>query len=226
MNSAHVFTLSVTLAATACGGSGDQAGSGPWLPWQTGNSWTYQVTDNTKSGPTVQSKVVTVGAPEALGGTGPSAATVAQKVTSVTPPNGPSVVWQADRDGLNVRYRDQNIDVATGAVSEQNDWSPYRVYFDGSTEHTQRGVTWVVAYDEVKAKAGKAPVPSHQEERWTVLSEDEAVTVPAGTFRALVVQKTSADSVKTYWFVRGIGKVKESGGQIEELVTYQVVPAP
>jgi hypothetical protein len=50
------------------------------------------------------------------------------------------------------------------------------------------------------------------------------VTVPAGTFHALILQKAGSSVAKTYWFVRGVGKVKETGGQTEELVEYHVVP--
>jgi hypothetical protein len=52
------------------------------------------------------------------------------------------------------------------------------------------------------------------------------VTVPAGTFTAVYLQKVSATggSAKTYWYVPGVGKVKESGGQLEELVSYSLVP--
>ncbi|EAU62156.1 hypothetical protein [Stigmatella aurantiaca] len=48
--------------------------------------------------------------------------------------------------------------------------------------------------------------------------------MPAGTFQAVVLQKAGGGTAKTYWFVRGIGKVKEEGGQTEELVRYEVLP--
>ena len=60
-------------------------------------------------------------------------------------------------------------------------------------------------------------------ERWTVDSVDEVVEVPAGKFHAIVLQKAGGDTLKTYWFVPGIGKVKETGGQTEALVSYSVV---
>ena len=33
---------------------------------------------------------------------------------------------------------------------------------------------------------------------------------------------SSQGSVKTYWFVENVGKVKEDGGQLEELESYEV----
>jgi hypothetical protein len=43
--------------------------------------------------------------------------------------------------------------------------------------------------------------------------------VPAGTFDAIVLRKVGG-SEKRYWYVRGVGKVKETGGQVEELVSW------
>jgi hypothetical protein len=55
---------------------------------------------------------------------------------------------------------------------------------------------------------------------------NETVTVPAGTFNnALKVQRErpdKEDSARTYWLVPGIGKVKEDGERLEELVSYDV----
>jgi hypothetical protein len=51
------------------------------------------------------------------------------------------------------------------------------------------------------------------------------VTVPAGTFTAIYLQKASGGgTTKTYWYVPGVGKVKEDGGQLEELVSHELVP--
>lgn len=223
-------TLALACGLAACGGDSPgatttdagemvQNTSGPYLPWAVGNSWTYRITDETKNGVMTAMKIVTVGAAEPVGGTGANAATVANKVTSTTIPGDQTTVWQAPIGDMSVRYRDQSA-TATGEVSEENTWSPYRVYFDGSADHVKRGASWPVSFEETKTKTGKTPVTSTQLERWTVVATDEVVSVPAGAFRALVVQKTGGASVKTYWYVRGVGKVKESGGQTEELVTY------
>ena len=36
--------------------------------------------------------------------------------------------------------------------------------------------------------------------------------------------KAGGSNLKTYWYVPGVGKVKETGGQTEELVSYEVAP--
>ena len=39
---------------------------------------------------------------------------------------------------------------------------------------------------------------------------------------ATVFQKAGGDSVKTYWYAPGVGKIKEAGSQTEELVSFEV----
>ena len=41
---------------------------------------------------------------------------------------------------------------------------------------------------------------------------------------AVVLKRTGAQNEKVYFFVPGVGKVKEVGGQSEELVSYVVDP--
>jgi len=60
---------------------------------------------------------------------------------------------------------------------------------------------------------------------WTVEAVNEMVTVPAGTFSCLRVHSVDAglggyDS--TFWFARNIGKVKESGTEVRELLGYLI----
>jgi hypothetical protein len=50
--------------------------------------------------------------------------------------------------------------------------------------------------------------------------------VPAGTFKAIRLHRTgtaAGASDKLYWFVRGVGKIKETGGsRSEELQSYSI----
>ncbi len=63
------------------------------------------------------------------------------------------------------------------------------------------------------------------EERWTVTAERQPVTVQGRSYEVMIVTKMSTTSTKTYWWARGIGKVKEIGdNQTEELMSYQVAP--
>jgi hypothetical protein len=60
------------------------------------------------------------------------------------------------------------------------------------------------------------------------MAVDEPVTVPAGTFNCLRVRRRASQqdgSDKTYWFAKGVGKVKEVGGQTEELTSVTIPEA-
>jgi hypothetical protein len=65
-------------------------------------------------------------------------------------------------------------------------------------------------------------------DNWRVDGVDEPVTVPYGTFLSLHVSRTDPTdgSIKSFWFVRGVGKVKETNnsGHLEELSARS--PAP
>jgi hypothetical protein len=38
----------------------------------------------------------------------------------------------------------------------------------------------------------------------------------------VVLQKVGGSTPKTYYYARGVGKLKETGGQTEELVDYEL----
>lgn len=200
----------------------ESAPTGSYLPWKEGNTWTYRVTNNGE----VSTKVVTIGAEEKVGGTGPHADDMAFRVVTKKGASDQTVSWQVFEDERVLRYREQSFHETTGELEQDEFWAPYKLHFDGTDEHTAAEATWLEAYEETKiaASGNKPDETSTQHDRWIVDSPSEKVTVPAGTFDAVVVQKAGGSDVKTYWYVRGIGKVKESGGQTEELVSYEVQP--
>jgi hypothetical protein len=202
------------------GGADVLAGVGPLLPWKAGNTWTFRVTE----GGQTSTKVTTVGPEEPVGGSGPNAGLLANRVTTRKGLNDTTSSWQSQVGALIVRYREQAFHAATGALELEEHWSPHKLHLDGSAEHTAAGATWLELYEETKMSPASSPVTTTARDRWTVVSQDEPVSVPAGTFRAVVLQKAGSSTAKTYWYVRGIGKVKETGGQTEELVSYEVQP--
>jgi hypothetical protein len=192
---------------------------GSYLPWQEGNSWTYRVTE---AGVT-SSKVTTVGAAETVGGTGPNADLEAFRVeTSKADGMDLTVSWQSKVGARVLRYREQAFSASTGMLAQEEHWDPYKIHFDGSTEHTVADATWLEEYQETKLPVGGAPQTATARDRWTVIAVDEEVTVPAGTFSALVLTKAGGTVLKTYYYARGVGKVKEEGSQTEELESYEV----
>jgi len=225
-------SLLLLLALSACGGEepgkspgagGAPGASGPLLPWAVGNSWTYRVTEDG----TVGTKTSVIGEQEPVGGEGPNAELTAFKVTtSKKSGTDRTESWQApdpDHDRV-LRYRERSFSASSGELELEEYWDPGKLHIDWSAEHLEEGSSWLEEYSETKLPVGDTPSTSTRRDLWKVLSLAESVTVPAGTFDAVVFQKVGSDTLKTYWYVPGLGKVKETGGQTEELSTYELSP--
>lgn len=194
--------------------------SGPLLPWKEGNTWTYQVTEDGEE----STKIVTVGAEEEVGGSGPHATDRANKVVTKKGQSDQTVSWQTVESERVVRYREQSFSEKTGALTEEEHWEPHKLHVDMSAANTKEGASWVESYAETKLPVDGEPSTETERDVWSVDAVDQVVTVPAGTFRAIVLQKAGSGGLKTYWYVPGVGKVKETGGQTELLVSYEVQP--
>lgn len=209
------------------GGAGPQSGE-PLLPWAVGNKWTYQVT---KAG-VVSLKTTTIGEAEPVGGEGPNAEMMAFHVTTAKGDdlNDHTESWQApsdDEPARIVRFREQSFDVTSGNLELDETWDPPKLHIDGTAAHTVAGASWLESYAETKLAVGLTPSTHDVRERWTVIADDETVEVPAGTFQNVIhFQKVGGSSTKNYWYVRGVGKLKETGSQTEELTEYELEAAP
>ena len=217
----------VLCAFAACGDNADPGDgepvdvTGELLPFKAGNSWTYQVTEDGET----SSKVTTIGAEELVGGTGPHQDARAYKVVTKKGAADMTVSWQASVEGRIVRYREQSFHASTGALELEEHWDPAKLHIDDSPAHRAAGSDWLEEYKETKTDPINGTVETTTErDHWYVDSVDESISVPAGTFRAVVFRKVGGSSSKTYWYVRGIGKVRETGGQTEELMSYEVAP--
>ena len=205
------------------GGAPDDAGAGPsaegsFCPFAVGNRWTFRVTEDGA----VTTKTQTIGELEPVGGAGPNKQTMAYRATTAKDDGGDETVsWQAEADGKIVRYREQSFTASTGELELEEHWAPYKLRVDSSETRLTTGATWTEMYSETKQKMGKSPSTDITSDTWRVIAGAESVTVPAGTFTALVIEKTGG-TPKRYWFVRGVGKVKETGTQTEELQSYDV----
>jgi len=211
-------------ALGAKGGAGS-ATQTELMPWKAGNSWTYRLMDG---GDAVAEKVTTIGEEEPVGGSGPNAALLANRVVT-TNKNGSddATSWQAKVGDRVVRYREQLFAESTGRLYREEHWDPSKPRIDNSLEHRVEGASWIDEYWETWVSyepdgTARDPVTSPQAHQWRVEGVGISVTVPAGTFNAIVLRKTTND--KTYYFVPGVGKVKEVGNYSEELVSYVVDP--
>ncbi len=217
--------------AGAGGGNSGTAGSGepalePLLPWAVGNSWTYDVTKNNVT----TSKTTTIGDLEQIGGTGPNAALMAYHVTTAKGVGSMDHTesWQAP-DAANpvriLRFREQSFSATTGKLQVEEHWDPSKLHIDGSAEHTAAAASWLEVYEETKLPVLMPPTTQTAKDRWTVIADDETLEVPAGIFENVIHLRKSGSSVKEYWYVRGVGKLKETGTQTEVLTAYAVAEA-
>jgi hypothetical protein len=218
------FLVAMALAG-GCGGGGDDGpdaaascpAAGRYLDMPVGASFSYRVTDVGNGGTT--QKVQTIGAVEDVGGT--KAGTMANRVTT-TKPGGMTISWQEDTGESIVRHREQD---QAGSTQTDEIYNPGKLRMDDSAAHTVAGAQWDLAYEEVITD-GTGTTTVAKTENWNVVAVDTMITVPAGTFCTIQVHRTSrvgttVGSEKTYWFTRGIGKIKEEGdSQIEELVQF------
>lgn len=190
------------------------------LPWKTGHRWTYRVT----GGGQVGMKTTTVGALEEVGGKGPNRTLRAFKVTTEKGAMDKTVSWQAVVGESVLRYREVAYSASTGAQELEEHWAPHKLHVHSDAQHRRAGEKWVETYEETKTLADGGVAQATVSDTWMVDGTDISVTVPAGTFKAVVLIKAGATSQKTYWYVPGVGKVKETGGQTEELVSYELAP--
>jgi hypothetical protein len=216
----------VVMALAGCGGEDPAASaasttSGSLLPWKVGNTWTYQVTADGE----VSTKINTVGGLEKVGGVGPNQGKDANHVTTMKKDGTDKTEsWQV-LDGTRViRYREISYSASTGQPKLEEHWDPSKLHIDWTPEKMKKGYSWVEQYTETKLPqdGSVAPPPQDTADAWTVEEVGATVTVPAGTFtNAVMLSKAGGASLKTYWYVPNVGKVKETGGQTEELVTFK-----
>ena len=91
-----------------------------------------------------------------------------------------------------------------------------------------RFVKWSIDFVNTKTTSDKPTAMLNHTESWKVDGVDVVVGVPAGSFYSLQVTRTDSGdgAVKTMWFVKGVGKVKEltNAGHLEELSSYTIAP--
>lgn len=220
--SARALVLAILAVAPACG---DDAPSDPdgggqvcttplaqrYLPLKVGASWAYDISE---PGVDPRTKTSTVETFEDVGDR--KTGVVAFRIRSEKL-DGATVSWQEDRCTSIVRHREQSFDLGGARVSDQF-YVPAKPRVDETPEHLTLGARWTVSYTEVEVDPVSGTKTTSKDETWSVEAVDESVTVPAGTFTALKVRKTTSGAAdKLFWFAPGVGKVKEQGEQLEEL---------
>lgn len=229
MVSMRLALLTLTLAA--CGGSSSNqnpdGGSGSanidaptnpaqrFEPWKVGATWSYKFTDPTAVKPPASGRKTTIGAQEDVGGL--HAGQLAFKV-HVETLSGTKDVWEAPMGDLDVRYKTVYYD-ATNALTETDVEQPYRLKLDESSAHTAPGAMFSETFTENVAKTGSTPSSKSETLAWKVISNTESLTVIAGSYTSVLhLQRFNAAKSETidYWYARGVGKLKETGGSTNE----------
>ena len=187
------------------------------LPLAIGASWTFEVTPN---GAPSEIKTSTVEALEDVGATKAGITAFRVRTEKV---DGYTVSWQEDLCDKIVRHREQSLDLGEVPSTDQI-YQPSKLRVDETAAHTTMGATWIDTYTEVEEDLVTGDITTvEKSESWTVEAAAESVTVPAGTFTAIKLRRTSdvvGAADKIYWFAPGVGKVKEAGDQLEELTEY------
>jgi hypothetical protein len=195
----------------------------PYLPLRVGTSWVLHETDP-QTGASAD-KTTTVEAYEDVGASHPGKKAFRVRVEKLA---GVSVYWEGIEAGLTVRYRNDDYDLL-GALLGRVVNRPYRLKLDESPSRMVAGTSYTENYTATTTDSGGTTVKA-QVDQWSVIALSEAVTVPMGQFDdALHIRRIGNDSgtkQKDYWYVRGVGKVKEDGSnhQVEELRSYSVAP--
>jgi len=229
----RVRKLVIWMAALwACGcGSEEPVGPGGddtplasrYLPMKVGATWVYRKTDvNTHQ---VGDRTTTVVDFVDVGASHPGKQAFRVRTEHL---DGWSMYWQGYQGAISVRYRSDDFDLGNAMVDSQLH-VPYRLKLDESAAHMAPGANYAEAFDDTTTDStGTETKPKVA--AWSVISVSEHVDVPAGSFdNVLHVRRVNTEDAtpkqKDYWYVRGVGKVKEVGDdQIEELVSWSLPP--
>jgi len=220
--------LSLTVAA-GCGGTdpaGTDAGPDPNVdaptdpalrhnPWTVGAVWSYKLTDPKGQMPDALDKKTTIMAAMDVGGVHAGKTAYLVHVEQL---NGAKDVFETFDGDLDVRYKTIHYDLNGTMLSTDVD-TPYRLKLDESNAHVVTGATFTQTFTETTT--GQGAGTGTKTENWQVISDSEQVTVIAGTYTALHIRRTGSKP-QDYWYVRGVGKIKEtgSGAQDEELMSF------
>jgi hypothetical protein len=194
------------------------------FPWATGAVWSYQISHPMVAPMTGRKRTI-------LG------------VEDVGPPHAGTLAFRVhvelytgSKDILEAFYGDLDVSYKTEFYNSSNQLTntrfedPFRLKLDESAAHTVTGAKWNETFNETDLVPGQAPMTSSQMITWSVVSDAEPITVIAGSYTALHVQRTDPSrtppEVVDYWYAKGVGRLKQTGaGEIEELESFTPGPA-
>lgn len=208
-------TLPDIPADTGSKDNEDPAATTLW-PLGQGSTWTYRIQDPAKG--TFEKKV------EVLGEQVVPETTMKAIAVRSTQPNKVETSWQVEQGGTVVRLREE--DRKQGQVTQVTTWNPATI--KALSKAQALGWSYTSNIRELTVEDDGTQDDKDKSYIWRVAGVNETVTTPAGTFsNAIRLERKRGDKEKpdedrTYWLVPGVGKVKEDGERLEELVSFEV----
>lgn len=184
-----------------------------YYPLIVGATWTYRFTAPLET--TMQT--VTVFDPEPVEGSEPPVnafKVVTEKAYGVVVTS-----WLEDTGSQIIRHRELSVRGDGDSFGDEL-FTPGRPLLDLVEKHLDAGSTWKTHFKDTITDSG-GTYQDCKSDQWEIKSADEVVTVPAGTFHTLRVDRT--DNGTSTWYAQGVGRVKQSGGTTTfELVDFSL----
>lgn len=223
------------IAGGPAAGSGGAEGAGlkPYFPIAVGNRWTYRVQPSFAP-PYIKEQIMERMEPVGAGLRADTMAiyTVTKKMTGTLIDQ--TVSWQgveaAPGGGpMAVRYREQSFQAGSTTLNAEYLYEPYQLRLDETPMKLLPGAEVRQEYRQIETRPGLfMPEVTLQVDNW-IMEAEESITVQGNSFSQCIrftKYGNLVDSGKSFWFCRGVGKVKEEPppgmGQIEELTDYLV----
>jgi hypothetical protein len=184
-------------------------------PLTQGSTWTYRITDPLRG--RFEKTVVVLG-PRPVPGTSTTATVVRSRQ-----PHLEELSWQLEDNGVVYRVREE--DRKSGLLARVQTWVPVTV----KSLSLPRPLGWshATTVSETTRYGSGETETKEKTFVWRVAAVGETVTTPAGTFtdavRLVREREGKEGKDRTYWMVPGVGKVKEDGERLEELLHYEVM---
>ncbi|MDQ3266401.1 MAG: hypothetical protein M3Y59_22590 [Myxococcota bacterium] len=182
-------------------------------PMTVGSSWTYKITDPIRG---ISEKRVRVEKRGTIPGTDREGTLFISEQDHLFEHS-----WQVEEDGLAKRVREEDLS-PDGTPKRSTTWSPLTI--KALTLPQSAGWESRVTVVETIVEGGITD-DKNKEFIWRVVAVDVDVTVAGVQMKAIQVLRDRQDKegkARTYWFVPGVGKVREEGERTEELTSFDV----
>ncbi len=229
----RIAYMALLLAFGACGGGSgdDDDDNGPdaavdicgfdsdrYLPYEVGFTWEWRVTDLTSGSVETKSQIVQESRDNPDDG-------LPMFVQMTDKGGGSTENWmRTDGDAL-VRLQQMDYN-SLDQLLRTTVYDPHAIRLDEASDRITEGATYTQTYTEIEYDStGTETRRAEVTEEWEILGVDVACDAPIGAFECLHVSRTrTAGGIaqKEYWFAKGIGKIREEGGQIEQLTACSV----